>query len=78
MPLESYFGRAALNWDNRYLKCNAMRRDGFFVFSKDKRYGTFPSASFAWRIINEPFSPKGTPLNDLKLRASWGSIGWYQ
>ena len=41
----------------------------------DKRYGTFPSASFAWRIINEPFFPKGTPLNDLKLRASWGKTG---
>mgnify|MGYP000627011557 CR=1 FL=1 len=28
-----------------------------------------------WRIINEPFFPKGTPLNDLKLRASWGKTG---
>lgn len=52
-----------------------MRRDGSSRFSKDKRYGTFPSASFAWRIINEPFFPKGTPLNDLKLRASWGKTG---
>lgn len=73
--LESYFGRAALNWDNRYILNVTMRRDGSSRFSKDKRYGTFPSASFAWRIINEPFFPKGTPLNDLKLRASWGKTG---
>ena len=73
--LESYFGRAALNWDNRYILNVTMRRDGSSRFSKDKRYGTFPSASFAWRIINEPFFPNGTPLNDLKLRASWGKTG---
>ena len=63
-----------INGDNRYILNVTMRRDGSSRFSKDKRYGTFPSASFAWRIINEPFFPKGTPLNDLKLRASWGKI----
>lgn len=73
--LESYFGRIALNWDNRYVLNATVRRDGSSRFSKDQRYGTFPSASFAWRIINEPFFPKGTPLNDLKLRVSWGNTG---
>lgn len=73
--IESYFGRIALNWDNRYILNATVRRDGSSRFSKDQRYGTFPSASFAWRIINEPFFPKGTPLNDLKLRVSWGNTG---
>lgn len=73
--IESYFGRIALNWDNRYVLNATVRRDGSSRFSKDQRYGTFPSASFAWRIINEPFFPKGTPLNDLKLRVSWGNTG---
>lgn len=73
--LESYFGRVALNWDNRYVLNATVRRDGSSRFSKEHRYGTFPSASFAWRIINEPFFPKGTPLNDLKLRVSWGNTG---
>lgn len=73
--LESYFGRIALNWDNRYVLNATIRRDGSSRFSKSNRYGTFPSASFAWRIINEPFFPEGTPLNDLKLRLSWGNTG---
>lgn len=73
--IESYFGRIALNWDNRYVLNATVRRDGSSRFSKDQRYGTFPSASFAWRVINEPFFPKGTALNDLKLRVSWGKTG---
>lgn len=32
--LESYFGRAALNWDNRYILNVTMRRDGSSRFSK--------------------------------------------
>lgn len=43
--IESYFGRIALNWDNRYVLNATVRRDGSSRFSKDQRYGTFPSAS---------------------------------
>ena len=73
--IESYFGRAALNWDNRYIFNATIRWDGSSRFSKDNRFGTFPSASFAWRIYNEPFFPKNSVVNDLKLRASWGKTG---
>lgn len=56
--LESYFGRIALNWDNKYILNASLRSDGSSRFAKNKRYGYFPSASFAWRASNEEFFPK--------------------
>lgn len=44
-------------------------------FAKNKRYGYFPSASFAWRASNEGFFPKNKYVNDAKLRLSWGMTG---
>ncbi len=43
--LESYFGRIALNWDNKYILNASLRSDGSSRFAKNKRYGYFPSAS---------------------------------
>ena len=73
--LESYFGRLALNWDNRYIFNSSIRRDGSSRFSKGSRYGNFPSASFAWRISNEEFYNLNEYINDLKFRISWGMTG---
>lgn len=73
--IESYFGRVTLNWLNRYILNASLRTDGCSRFSKDHRYGTFPSASLAWRVAEEPFFPKNETLNDLKVRASWGQTG---
>lgn len=73
--IESIFGRIALNWDNRYILNASLRSDGCSRFSKDHRYGTFPSASVAWRASEEEFFPKDGLFNDLKLRLSWGQTG---
>jgi TonB-linked SusC/RagA family outer membrane protein len=73
--LESYFGRIALNWDNRYIFNTTLRRDGSSRFSKETRYGNFPSASFAWRVSNEDFYAFKKYINDLKFRVSWGMTG---
>lgn len=73
--IESYFGRLALNWDNRYILNATIRSDGSSRFPKDQRYGTFPSASFAWRASNEEFYPENAWINDLKVRLSWGNTG---
>lgn len=73
--LESYFGRIALNWDNKYILNASLRSDGSSRFAKSKRYGYFPSASFAWRASNESFFPKNKYVNDAKLRLSWGMTG---
>lgn len=75
--MRSYFGRINAGWDNKYLFEFNLRSDASSRFRPDKRWGYFPSASFAWRIDQENFM-KGltdTWLDALKLRLSYGSLG---
>jgi len=44
-------------------------------FALGNQYGTFPSAAFAWRVLDDPFLKGRTPLSDLKFRVSWGRNG---
>lgn len=67
-------GRVNYNFGDRYLASITFRRDGSSLFSKANRWGNFPSASVAWRIGKESFW-KVPAVNDLKLRASYGSLG---
>jgi TonB-dependent starch-binding outer membrane protein SusC len=74
--LRSFFGRVNYDFKNRYLIELVARYDGSSRFSPDKKYGLFPSASLGWRISDEAFfSPLRNLVNDLKLRASYGSVG---
>lgn len=67
----SYFGRINYAFDSRYLFEVNMRYDGSSRFAPDNRWGLFPSFSAGWRISEEKFM-KGLPIDNLKLRASWG------
>jgi iron complex outermembrane receptor protein len=73
--LVSGFGRANLSIKDRYLFTATVRRDGSSKFALGNQYGTFPSAAFAWRVLDDPFFRGRTPLSDLKLRISWGRNG---
>jgi TonB-linked SusC/RagA family outer membrane protein len=75
--LFSFFGRAMYSYKSKYNLNLSARRDGSSKFSDQNRWGTFPSAQFAWRITEEDFMKKLklSWLNNLKLRASWGSAG---
>lgn len=74
--MRSYFGRINLNWDNRYLLEANLRADGSSKFAPGHRWGYFPSVSAAWRISEEKFMQASSSwLNQLKLRASYGSLG---
>ncbi len=45
-------------------------------FPKEDRLGYFPSASVGWIISKENFWQKlNTPINDFKIRASYGELG---
>ena len=48
--LMSYLGRVTYNYDDRYLLTASFRADGSSKFSKQNRWGYFPSAAFAWQI----------------------------
>ena len=74
--LLSFFGRVNYNFLDRYLLSATFRADGSSKFSKENRWGYFPSAAIAWRISSEPFMAGTTKwLDDLKLRLSYGTAG---
>ena len=73
--LVSYFGRLNYALLNRYLITFTMRMDGSSRFSKDNRWGKFPSLALGWKIKEESFLRDVKPLSDLKLRLGWGITG---
>ena len=70
----SVFGRATYAYDGRYMAEVNLRYDGSSRFSKNTRWGLFPSVSAGWRISKEGFM-QGSGIDNLKLRASWGRLG---
>ena len=74
--LDSYFGRLAYNYDDKYLIEGDIRDDGSSKFPPNLRYAVFPAVAVGWRISQENFlKDRFTWLNDLKLKASYGVLG---
>ncbi len=74
--LLSYYGRINYNYDGRYYLSASFRLDGSSRFSKENRWGTFPSVALAWKVSNEEFFSGLKPVfSNLKLRASYGVTG---
>ncbi len=73
--LLSFFGKANYSFKNRYLLSASIRADGSSKFGTENQWGYFPSASVAWRIIEENFMEKVPVFSDLKLRLSYGEAG---
>lgn len=76
LVLVSFFGRLNYTFMNRYLLTVTVRQDGTSRFSKDHRWGTFPSAALGWKILDEAFMEDARGwLSELKLRAGYGITG---
>lgn len=74
--LQSFFGRLNYGYRDKYLLTATLRADGSSRFGSENRYGYFPSASFAWRVTEEPFMESARNLiSDLKFRVSYGITG---
>lgn len=71
----SFFGTIRYSFMDKYLFSFNIRQDGASKFAPGKRWGTFPSASFAWRVKNEEFLKTVDFISDLKFRFGWGRIG---
>lgn len=72
----SYLGRINYNYKSKYYATASFRADGSSKFSKQNRYGYFPSTSLAWSFGQEDFMKKlGSVVSSGKLRASWGLTG---
>ncbi|MDE6268074.1 MAG: TonB-dependent receptor [Muribaculaceae bacterium] len=74
--LVSFFGRVNYTLLNRYLVTATVRWDGTSRFSKDHRWGTFPSVALGWKLLEESFMEglRGT-MTELKLRGGYGLTG---
>lgn len=73
--LVSFMGRAQYSLMDRYLLNLAVRVDGSSRFGKNNKWGTFPSAAFAWRVNQESFLKDVSWIDNLKLRVSYGIVG---
>lgn len=71
-----FFGRVNYDYKGRYLFEASARYDGSSRFARGHQFGFFPSASAGWRVSEEPFfKPLKPYINNLKLRASYGTLG---
>lgn len=71
----SYYGRVNYSYKSKYLLQATVRRDGSSAFGVNNRWGTFPSVSASWRIIEEDFMKDQHVFDDLKLRVGYGVSG---
>lgn len=72
----SLIGRFDYNYSGRYYATLTFRADASSKFLGANRWGYFPSAALAWRIIDEQWmAPAQQVMSNLKLRATYGLVG---
>lgn len=71
----SFFGRAFYNYADRYMLTATVRADASTVFADNNKWGFFPSFAAAWTISNESWMRNVRAIDNLKLRAGWGTVG---
>ena len=72
---EGYFTRLEYSLDKKYFLELSYRRDGSSRFSPDSRWGNFYSIGASWNAKRESFFNNATWINNLKLRAAYGTAG---
>ena len=73
--LQSFFGRAILNFRDRFIFTGTIRADGSTKFGENNKYGYFPSVGLAWNVLQEKFASNSGLFQNLKIRAGWGLTG---
>lgn len=69
--LLSFYGRVNYDYNDRWLATFTLRRDGTSRFSPDNRWGLFPAAALAFKVVDN----EKQKFNSLKLRLGWGITG---
>lgn len=72
---ESWFIRSNYSFREKFLVNATFRRDANSNFSKEHRWGNFPSVGVGWIITKETFMQDQQFFDELKLRASYGWVG---
>lgn len=73
--LLSLYGRLNYTYNNRYMITATLRADASSRFSKNNRWGYFPSVALGWKISEEEFFKQQDIMTYLKLRLSYGQTG---
>lgn len=74
--LISQMGRFNYSYKSKYLFTATARRDGYSAFgSGTSKYGLFPSVAIGWNISSENFLKNVKQIDNIKLRASYGTSG---
>lgn len=74
LNLQSFLGRANIDFYDKYLFTLNFRADASSLFQKGERWGYFPGVGFAWKA-NKDFFTNSSNVNDLKVRLGWGRTG---
>lgn len=69
-----FFGRLNYSYKDKLFLEGSVRRDGASNFGPDNRWGTFGAVGLSY-IISEDFLSNSEVVENLKLRASYGSSG---
>ena len=73
--LYSVLGRINYSLLDRYHLTATLRGDASSRFAKNHKWGWFPSVGFSWNVNEEKFLKNKKWLEDLKFRASIGTVG---
>jgi len=73
--LVSFVARVQYDYDGKYYLTASARTDGSTVFGANNKWAYFPAAAVGWNLHQEDFMRDFPRLSNLKLRASYGSVG---
>ncbi|WP_178983796.1 SusC/RagA family TonB-linked outer membrane protein [Winogradskyella helgolandensis] len=69
-----YLARARYSFANKYTFEGIIRADGASLNGEGNKWSYNPAGSFAWKIHNESFLEDVNAIQELKFRASYGSL----
>lgn len=70
--LVSFFGRAQLNFNDKFFATASLRRDGSSRFGADNKWGLFPSVTVGADLVKLGVT---SAFDQLKFRAAYGQTG---
>jgi TonB-linked SusC/RagA family outer membrane protein len=73
--LLSWFGIADYSFKNKYFVSGSIRHDGSSRLAEGNKWVTYGGLGAAWLISAEDFMKDSKWINELKLKASYGSAG---
>ncbi|WP_321308538.1 TonB-dependent receptor [Marinifilum fragile] len=73
--LFSIFSILNYTYDSKYSFYGSLRRDGSSAFGENNKYAVLYSLGFTWNMAEEAFMSNLGWVNNLKLRASYGTTG---